>query len=479
MPESLITPKKIVKDIFVECRRYIRYNLSNILMHDNIGGVPMKKAFSIFLIIVSLLSLSGCEDSATVDTPSPSSQSQSSPSPRPTRTPSQFQASNTSDLLGQWEQFDSEYSGLHQVAIISGETIEIYWINEEMSTQYLYWSGSFPEAEPIESSYSWVSKNNLERAVLSPVASWDETKEFTYVDGQINYSTTSVGITTTMYLEKNTWNPDLDEDVFFENGTFPFSAGGIEFSVPDCFTEDGDQSSAWTYFDFYHGGSISGYLGIVEYSTTQQEFDQEKWELVEYYVGEDAEKLGSRDATVAGFKGIAFLYHISPNNVPQNVYGALVYNPQEEKGILCVFTLAREEDYQEFFNQLMENAIQKWCVRDVKWDIAFKHTSTAGSSVYLVDLDGGIAIHYTKKGSKIGSISFGEVSGSLDDMLDIALEMANGEKWHYYFTWKYPDKPNDRFISEFNAKGEEQYETYSEVSVSSAVSDVKNYIITP
>lgn len=438
-----------------------------------------KKILFMLSVAVILFSLSGCEDDEANETPSPSPTMQSTPTPKPPHTPTPLQVSNTSDLCGQWVQFDSEYPGLHQVAIISGDVIEIYWINEEYDMQYLYWSGSFPESESVESSYSWTSQNNLERAEICPISSRDETKEFTYEDGQIYYSTTSGGVTTTVRLEKNIWDPTLPEDEFFENGTVSFRAAGIEFSFPDFFEEDASKATKKSVlYALYHGGSGCS-LTFFEYNATPQEFEDEKWGVIEAYMGEEADKISTQDVTVADFPGTAFSYHIiNQNNVPINVYGTLVYNPREEKAVLFAFHIPREGDYQNFFNKIAESVTRKSRVGDIKWDLAIKHSTKTSAAFYLVDFDGGIAVHYTRgRGHKVSGIYVGKVSGSLDDVLDIVFETTDGGEKHERFTWHYPDKPGSNLITHLYENGEEDYFIYSETSVSSAVSDVKDYII--
>ena len=106
------------------------------------------------------------------------------------------------DLTGNWKQVNSDSETSYQSATIEGETIEIYWIDEEGETKSLYWAGTFIAPETTDEPYTWDSENDKEKTDNSILASGDDTKTFTYQDGQISYEASALGVTKTIRLEK-------------------------------------------------------------------------------------------------------------------------------------------------------------------------------------------------------------------------------------------------------------------------------------
>ncbi len=106
------------------------------------------------------------------------------------------------DLTGNWKQINSDSETSYQSATIEGETIEIYWIDEEGETKSLYWAGTFIAPETTDEPYTWDSENDKEKTDNSILASGDDTKTFTYQDGQISYEASALGVTKTIRLEK-------------------------------------------------------------------------------------------------------------------------------------------------------------------------------------------------------------------------------------------------------------------------------------
>ena len=106
------------------------------------------------------------------------------------------------DLSGTWRQVGTESEDAYQEAIISGDTIEIYWMSDGGDTKSLYWAGTYLPPEELTDPYSWDSVNNTEKTASALLASNDETKTFTFEDGVLIYSVSAFGTTTKMKLEK-------------------------------------------------------------------------------------------------------------------------------------------------------------------------------------------------------------------------------------------------------------------------------------
>lgn len=103
------------------------------------------------------------------------------------------------NLVGTWEE-KNKGETFHQ-ATISGDVIEIYWIMDNGETKSLYWSGSYvapPDGHTGE--YSWDSANDKSKTDYALLASGDDTKTFTYKDGEITYEASAMGTTTTVHL---------------------------------------------------------------------------------------------------------------------------------------------------------------------------------------------------------------------------------------------------------------------------------------
>lgn len=98
------------------------------------------------------------------------------------------------DLTGGWIQ-PSENDWFH-IATIAGDTIEIWWYLPSEDDRDLYWSGTFTPPTDGKEPYVWISTNKYTEEDLNKSnkynrTSREETKEFTYEDGQISYKVTS------------------------------------------------------------------------------------------------------------------------------------------------------------------------------------------------------------------------------------------------------------------------------------------------
>lgn len=106
------------------------------------------------------------------------------------------------DLTGEWTQVNSNSEDSWQSATIDENTITVYWVSDNGDTKSLYWAGTYIAPESADEPYSWDSENDTEQTATALLASGDETKTFTYEDGQISYEVSALGTTTTVKLEK-------------------------------------------------------------------------------------------------------------------------------------------------------------------------------------------------------------------------------------------------------------------------------------
>ncbi len=117
-----------------------------------------------------------------------------------TDTSTQQEAPQPPDLTGEWVQVNNDTEDSYQTATITADTITVNWVMPD--TTALYWAGSFEAPTTADEPYSWDSANDTEQTANALLASPDETKTFTYEDGQLSYSVSAMGVTTTIKLEK-------------------------------------------------------------------------------------------------------------------------------------------------------------------------------------------------------------------------------------------------------------------------------------
>lgn len=89
-------------------------------------------------------------------------------------------------------------------AIITGGTIEINWVNNDV--QALYWKGTFPTPlnAKVGDTFDILSTGDTDTMGTSLMASQDTTKMFTYKDHKLHFKLTVMGVQTTVHLEKGT-----------------------------------------------------------------------------------------------------------------------------------------------------------------------------------------------------------------------------------------------------------------------------------
>ena len=92
------------------------------------------------------------------------------------------------DLEGNWAPANTENQSYYQIATIRGDVIECFWYTPSDGSRNLYWSGTFVPPLDGKEPYTWESQNNPRRTRTTRFALRDDTKDFTYKKGQIQYS---------------------------------------------------------------------------------------------------------------------------------------------------------------------------------------------------------------------------------------------------------------------------------------------------
>lgn len=287
------------------------------------------------------------------------------------------------DLSGQWKQVNSDSQNRYQGAIIDGNTIEIYWVVNNGDTYSLYWSGSFVAPTTADELYSWVSDNNKEKTERAMLASHDDTKAFSYANDQISYSSSIMGTTTTVRLERDNWASGLeiedttkkeastsqkrDKSGFCIETNQRITFGGVDFSIPDYY-DTVDKKSTEIYKHYYPERSdynCSLILRVEDTKISQSDFDFGKEnaakEMISKYSSGSAIEIKSEPKQIADLSGWSFSFKMGPDTENLTVVnGAFALDPDNQKLLLVVqmydSTDRSDIDYTGDFDKIIESA---------------------------------------------------------------------------------------------------------------------------
>lgn len=118
------------------------------------------------------------------------------------------------DLTGNWAQKGKEGSDSYMAGYIKDGVIEIFWVSDGGKSGNLYWSGSYIAPTEPGDTYSWDSVNDKIKTDYAILASGDDSKTFSYENGEINYSVSMMGQTTVVSLVPS----ELDYSIFAPAG---------------------------------------------------------------------------------------------------------------------------------------------------------------------------------------------------------------------------------------------------------------------
>lgn len=102
------------------------------------------------------------------------------------------------DLTGEWKQSNSNDPESFQSATITADTIEVFW--NAPDTKSLYWAGTVEVPQDGSTSFAWDSVNDKTKTDSAILASGDDTKTFTFENGELSYDVTAMGTTMTVRL---------------------------------------------------------------------------------------------------------------------------------------------------------------------------------------------------------------------------------------------------------------------------------------
>lgn len=153
-----------------------------------------KSTATIALLAAFGLALAGCSGNTTPassgNAGGETTATQEAPAPEPV------------DLTGEWEQSNKNSEDNYQAATVTGDTIEINWVSNGGDTRSLYWAGTVTVPADGSQTFTFDSVNDKSKTDTAMLASGDDTKKFTYDNGELSYEVTALGTTTTVRLAK-------------------------------------------------------------------------------------------------------------------------------------------------------------------------------------------------------------------------------------------------------------------------------------
>ena len=100
------------------------------------------------------------------------------------------------DLTGRWGQLPHDDANWYFIGNITDDVIKVEWYQPTYHETYLYWEGTFVPPEDGKEPYRWESSTmhtveELESSNLFHRATREQTKVFTYKDGELSFLVTS------------------------------------------------------------------------------------------------------------------------------------------------------------------------------------------------------------------------------------------------------------------------------------------------
>lgn len=106
------------------------------------------------------------------------------------------------DLTGSWKQTNSASQDAWMDAEITGEAITVNWVSDGGDTKSVYWVGTYEAPNEPGDSWSWESSRDKEQTDGALLASTNDTKVFSWENGELSFEASAMGTTTTVRMEK-------------------------------------------------------------------------------------------------------------------------------------------------------------------------------------------------------------------------------------------------------------------------------------
>lgn len=158
------------------------------------------KIINSLITLVLLLSLCSCGQTNVPQGEKTPSDSTESLTQKGEENSEAHQTGYIPDLAGNWAQKGEENSETYQAGYIDDEKIELFWVTDNGESYTLYWSGTYTVPSSAAKEYEWISVNDKTKTNSALMASTDETKRFSYQNGEIKYEVTAFGQTKEVIL---------------------------------------------------------------------------------------------------------------------------------------------------------------------------------------------------------------------------------------------------------------------------------------
>lgn len=108
--------------------------------------------------------------------------------------------SEPESLEGVWTSVEREDATSRMTATIRANTMTIHHVNDEDGVELLYWVGTVPEL--VEHGTTFLSEGDHEAMEFAIFASLLEEKEFTFKDGEIQFTRGLMGVSWDVRLRR-------------------------------------------------------------------------------------------------------------------------------------------------------------------------------------------------------------------------------------------------------------------------------------
>ena len=106
------------------------------------------------------------------------------------------------DLSGSWAEKGAKKGDTYHAAYIKNGVFEIFWVNDVDKSVSIYWSGTYKNPKSASKKHTWTSKKNKARTDSALFSVLDDSKKFTYKNGQIIYRKSVLGLSSEVILER-------------------------------------------------------------------------------------------------------------------------------------------------------------------------------------------------------------------------------------------------------------------------------------
>jgi hypothetical protein len=147
------------------------------------------------IVLVAALALTGC---GATDAMPASTAPAATDEPKPAQ-----ETPQAPDLTGDWKQSNSLSETDFMTATIADGVISIDWELGSEDMTAAYWVGTFEAPADATEPFAWTSQRDAAATDTAVMASTDDTKEFTYKEGQISFTVSIQDKSATVELKKN------------------------------------------------------------------------------------------------------------------------------------------------------------------------------------------------------------------------------------------------------------------------------------